>query len=109
MSSLLPRTPHVDPPEGESRVVNFRDDGGEMIAALGSENTRAILNLLYEEPRTPSDLADTLELSIQNISYHLEKLQNVGLVTVVDTWYSSKGQRMSVYAPTADPLVIILD
>ena len=38
--------------------------------------------------------------------YHLEQLTEAGLVTVVETSYSVRGNEMDVYAPAADPVVI---
>lgn len=38
--------------------------------------------------------------------YHLTRLQAVGLVEVVGTWYSKKGREMAVYGAKNDPMVI---
>lgn len=55
---------------------------------------------------TPSELAEQVDTSIQNVQYHLEKLESAELIEVADTWYSEKGREMSVYAPTNGPLVV---
>jgi hypothetical protein len=62
--------------------------------------------MLHEEPDTPSGLASRVDTSLQNVQYHLGKLKNAGLVSVVDTVYSEKGREMSVYAPSDRPLVV---
>lgn len=107
MAQLLPfrSDPETDQPP---RLVNIDDEetADEVFAALSSETARNILSELYEEPTTASDLAESVDTSLQNARYHLDKLQSAGLVTEVDTWYSSRGTEMTVYAPTNDPLVV---
>ena len=82
-------------------------DVDEIFEALASRTRRQILETLYEEPATPSELADATDTSLQNVHYHVEKLSNVDLVESVGTRYSQKGAEMAVYAPTSDPLVIV--
>jgi DNA-binding transcriptional ArsR family regulator len=65
-----------------------------------------VLAALYEEPTVASALADRVGTSAQNVHYHLTNLRDADLVEVVDTWYSSKGVEMDVYAPAGDPLVL---
>ena len=77
-----------------------------MLEALSSDTAREILSTLYDEPTTASELADAVDTSIQNARYHLEKLQDADLIEPVDTWYSSRGTEMTVYAPTNEPLVL---
>lgn len=76
-----------------------------LVGAISSETARRIIATLHEEPRPPSRIADAVDTSIANVNYHLDKLQQAGLVADVDTWYSDKGREMTVYAPTDDPLV----
>ncbi|AOW80395.1 ArsR family transcriptional regulator [Halodesulfurarchaeum formicicum] len=92
----------------EPRVVSL--DGPNVDAvfeALSSATRRQMLEHLYEDPATPSELADATDTSLQNVHYHLEKLGEVDLVESVGTRYSEKGAEMSVFAPTSDPLVIV--
>lgn len=79
---------------------------GDVIDTLRTENAREILNQLYAEPTTASDIAAAIDTSLQNVQYHLDQLREAGLITVVDTWYSAKGTEMKVYGPEAEPLVI---
>ncbi|MFB6118006.1 ArsR/SmtB family transcription factor [Halosegnis sp.] len=82
-------------------------DAGDIIGALTSQTARTLVAEVYEDPATASELATTADTSLQNAQYHLTRLQDVGLVEVVDTWYSSRGKAMAVYGPTNDPLVIV--
>ncbi|WP_368411906.1 ArsR/SmtB family transcription factor [Haladaptatus halobius] len=68
---------------------------------------RSIYLILQEKSATVSEIAEDAETSIQNAQYHLNKLKDADLVTVVETTYSSKGNEMAIYAATSDPLVIV--
>jgi DNA-binding transcriptional ArsR family regulator len=108
--SLLPsRGPEASTSQdGEIEIVGVDEDVSSVIDALSSETARDILNAVYEEPGTPSDLADRLDMSIQKVSYHLEKLEGEDLIAVAGTRYSEKGQEMNVYEPPEDPLVLFV-
>lgn len=108
MAKLFPFKPTDNlPGEGPPRLLNIRDDdANEVLGALSSDTAREILSTLYDEPTTASELADAVDTSIQNARYHLEKLQEAELIEQVDTWYSSRGTEMTVYAPTNEPLVL---
>lgn len=108
MAKLFPFKPTDNlPGEGPPRLLNIRDDdANEVLGALSSDTAREILSALYDEPTTASELADAVDTSIQNARYHLEKLQEAELIEPVDTWYSSRGTEMTVYAPTNEPLVL---
>jgi len=105
--SVFPIKGAVERPDRDPTVVQF-DDADEMFAVLASETARAVVSAVSEDPATASELADRLGSSIQNVTYHLDRLTDAGILTVVDFWYSSRGQEMDVYALDA-PLVIRLD
>jgi DNA-binding transcriptional ArsR family regulator len=108
MADLLPSSP--DPSAGDGgdpRVIGVdSDDADDLLDALQSETARDLLGVLYDEPATPSGLAEEVDTSIQNVRYHLDKLADADLVEVADTIYSEKGREMKVYAPAAKPLVV---
>lgn len=107
MSRLFPSLPDATPDDREPRVVGVNDeDADELIAALGSETGREILTHLHDEPATKSELAAAVDTSLQNVQYHLSKLDSADLVDVVDTTYSEKGREMDVYAAADEPLVL---
>lgn len=89
-------------------VIGVDEDVDSLLDALSSDTARAVLNAIYEEPGTPSEIADRLDMSIQKISYHLEKLEDEDLIAVAGTRYSEKGQEMTVYEPPEDPLVLFV-
>jgi len=108
--SLLPsRGPDTSTSQdGELQIVGVDEDVAAVLDALSSETARDILNAVYDEPGTPSELADRLDMSIQKVSYHLEKLEAEDLIAVAGTQYSEKGQAMTVYEPPEDPLVVFV-
>jgi DNA-binding transcriptional ArsR family regulator len=108
MAKLLPfRRSDTSVEPSEPRLVELNDDiADDVFSALSAGTAREILKRLYQEPGTATDVADAADTSLQNARYHLEKLQDAGLVDDVDIWYSSRGTEMTVYAPTNEPLVV---
>ena len=108
--SLLPsRGPETSTSQdGELQIVGVDGDVSAVLDALSSDTAREILNAVYDDPGTASELAERLDMSIQKVSYHLEKLENEELIAVAGTQYSEKGQEMNVYEPPEDPLVLFV-
>lgn len=108
--SLLPFTDEVTAEqEGEIRVLGVDENTtANVLEALSSETARRILIAIYNDPAPPSELADSLGMSVQNISYHLDNLADANLVRVAGTRYSEKGAEMKVYAPASDPTVVFV-
>lgn len=98
-----------DPDQGELRTLWLdSDDTGDLISSLSSETARSILVRLHDDPATASEIAESVETSVQNARHHLDSLQEAGLVEVTDMRYSSKGREMDVYAPVDQPLVVLV-
>jgi DNA-binding transcriptional ArsR family regulator len=106
--SLLPSRPDAEPAEDAGpRVIGVDDDAADdVLSALSSGTARSLLSALHDDPAPPSELAESCDTSLQNVQYHLGKLENAGAVEVVDTAYSEKGREMDVYAPADQPLVV---
>lgn len=103
--SAADRTPNFQ--RGANAIDLTGEDADTFFDALASETSRDMFEMLYEEPATPSELAAEFDTSLQNIHYHLKKLQAADLIESVDTVYSSRGQEVQVYAPTHEALVLI--
>lgn len=105
-TGLLPHRPPVDELDRETRVVDLdTPEAAELCGVLASETATDILVALSDEPMTASDVAERVETSLQNAHHHLGRLRESELVRVVDTWYSSRGSEMKVYAPVNERLV----
>ncbi|MEF8915674.1 ArsR/SmtB family transcription factor [Natronomonas sp.] len=107
MSSPLTRIqPGTVDASEETRVFELDDEEAhDVFDTFSSETTRRLYASLCIEPATPSELASELDASLQNLNYHLDKLQEAGLIREAGTRYSSRGHEMTVYAPRHDPLV----
>lgn len=107
MSGLLPSTSEAEPPETEPRVVGVDDeDADRLLSALSSGTARSVYAALHDQPMTPSEVAESVDTSLQNAQYHLGKLTDADLINVHDTRYSAKGREMKVYAPSDAPVVL---
>lgn len=97
-------------PDEEARILEITDgDADEVLDTLAAETRRRILQSLFQEPATPSELAERIDTSVQNAHYHLTDLQEAGLIEPIDTVYSPKGNEMTVYGPANDPIVFVGD
>ncbi len=103
--SAFPMRGGVEEPDREPSIVSLTD-ADAVFDALGSETAREIVAALSESPAPPTDLAERTGTTVQNVHYHLDRLADGGIVDVVDTWYSSRGVEMDVYALAAQPVVV---
>ncbi|PSP27661.1 ArsR family transcriptional regulator [Halobacteriales archaeon QH_2_65_14] len=110
MARLLPsRTDQPIERERDPSVLYVDSDRAEnVISTLSGDTAMKTFRMLNDEALTASEVADRLDLSVQNASYHLENLQDADLVEVVDTCYSEKGREMAIYAVTSEPKVLVL-
>lgn len=91
----------------DPRVIEIDDeDANTAFSVLSSETARQILKLIYEDARTPSEVASAVDTSLQNTNYHLTKLRESGFIEIVGTRYSEQGREMDIYAPATGPLLI---
>jgi len=105
--SIFPLRSEPDVDDREPKLVDLSEaDADEVFDALGSATARSLLLELHDEPRPASDLAEAVDTSVQNVQYHLTKLEAADLVESVDTWYSESGSEMTVYAPADESLVL---
>ena len=107
MPTAFPYHSPVDhTPRGRTNVVIDDEQQADVLQTVSSDTAQQILATLEEEPATTSDIAKAIDTSIQNATYHLDHLCDVGLIEAVDTWYSRKGTEMTVYALSVETLVI---
>jgi DNA-binding transcriptional ArsR family regulator len=105
--SLLPLRGESSADPDEARVVGLAGEAAdETFEVLSSSTTREVLAALYEEPRTPSEVRDGVGTSLQNVHYHLDKLEEADLIEPAGVGYSEKGTEMTVFAPTSEAVVL---
>jgi DNA-binding transcriptional ArsR family regulator len=107
MGRLLPFEPETTQRPGDPQVLDLGDEAtAEALSALSSETAREILAAVYEEPQTPPDIRDEVGTSLQNVHYHIEKLEEADLIQPAGSGYSEKGTEMTVYAPKSEAVVL---
>lgn len=103
----LPFRPVIGEQAAAPRVVSMDEEAADrVIDALSAETARDIYRAVREEPRTPPELAETMDCSLQTVHYHLGSLDEAGLVEAAGTGYSEKGVEMTVYRAADRPLVL---
>ena len=104
VNDLLPETA-PSTVDRSSQTVDIIDDG-DVLDVLATDTARQIILTLKESSGTASDIASALNVSLQNVCYHLNRLQSAGLIKEVGKRYSSKGKEMAVYGLVTNPIVI---
>ena len=72
-----------------------------------NDSSREILQLLFNEELTANQIAQKTEISLQLVKYHLNKLQDLGVVKISKIEKNSKSQDMKVYSATKFSIVIV--
>ena len=70
---------------------------GKLAEIITSDTSRNILNYLTEKEDSEQNIAQTLNIPISTVHYHLQKLQEAGLVKVEEFHYSKKGREVNHY------------
>lgn len=109
MSKIFPIQSERDLDLDSPEVVELGSKESEVyLDALSSRTTRDVFVEVYDNPSTISSLSEHMDDSIQNIKYHVEKLQESNLIEVVGTDHSENGNEMDVYAPTSEAIVFLI-
>jgi len=107
MGRLLPFKSEPTRTPDEPRVLDLDDEATEeALSALSSDTARKILATLYEDPKTPPEIRDEVGTSLQNVHYHVERLEDAELIQPAGEGYSEKGTEMTIYAPASEALVL---
>ncbi|SDF55463.1 Helix-turn-helix domain-containing protein [Halorubrum xinjiangense] len=107
MNSVLPRQPPVDhAPRERVQLSVTGEESATICELLSSTTARQIVAALKEGPKPASEIATAVGTSLQNTSYHLDRLVEGDLVEPTETWYSKKGREMTVYALRTHEVVI---
>ncbi|PSQ10158.1 ArsR family transcriptional regulator [Halobacteriales archaeon QS_5_70_15] len=105
--SLLPRRIESDRRPDDARVLDIEGEAADRaFEVLSSATARRILTAIYEEPRTPPEVRDEVGTSLQNVHYHLERLEDADLIEPSGVGYSEKGSEMTIYAPRSEAVVL---
>jgi DNA-binding transcriptional ArsR family regulator len=104
---LLPRRVETDRAPESARVLDIEGvEADKAFEALSSETARRILSHVYEQPSTPPEIRDEVGTSLQNVHYHLGRLEDAELIEPAGVGYSEKGNEMIIYAPKSEAVVL---
>jgi len=105
--SLLPLRGESSAEPGEPRVLGLDgEEADEAFDVLSSSTTRKVLSFVYDQPSTPAEIRDEIGTSLQNVHYHLDKLEDADLIEPAGTGYSEKGTEMTIYAPSNEAILL---
>jgi DNA-binding transcriptional ArsR family regulator len=105
--SLLPRRVETDRRPDDARVLDIEGEAADRaFEVLSSATARRILTAIYEQPRTPPEVRDEVGTSLQNVHYHLDRLEDADLIEPAGIGYSEKGSEMTIYAPRSEAVVL---
>ncbi|MFC1801576.1 ArsR/SmtB family transcription factor [Nanoarchaeota archaeon] len=79
-------------------LINLDEDKTKKLAeVIASTTSRKVLNYLADKEATESEISKELGVPLSTIHYHLQKLQEGGLVTTEEFHYSQKGREVNHY------------
>ena len=99
-----------DSPEMTEKIEIFSTDD-EKIKSFGelltNDSSRSILQILFKEEMTANEIAQKTGESLQLVKYHLNKMQDMGIVKVSKVEKNTKAQDMKFYTATKFAIVIL--
>ncbi|MGB0855622.1 MAG: ArsR/SmtB family transcription factor [Nitrosopumilus sp.] len=72
-----------------------------------NDSSREILQLLFNEELSATQIAQKTNVSLQLVKYHLNKLQDLGIVKISKIEKNSKSQDMKIYSAIKFSIVIV--
>ncbi|AFS80389.1 ArsR family transcriptional regulator [Candidatus Nitrosopumilus koreensis AR1] len=100
-----------NPDDGLTEKIKILATDDEKIKSFGelftNDSSREILQLLFNEELTANQIAQKTDISLQLVKYHLNKLQDLGVVKITKIEKNSKSQDMKVYSATKFSIVIV--
>ena len=100
-----------DENDGFTEKIKILATDDEKIKSFGelftNDSSREILQLLFNEELTATQIAQKTGISLQLVKYHLIKLQDLGIVKISKIEKNSKSQDMKIYTATKFSIVIV--
>ena len=72
-----------------------------------NDSSREILQLLFNEELTATQIAQKSNISLQLVKYHVNKLQDLGVVKISKIQKNSKSQNMKIYTASKFSIIIV--
>lgn len=74
---------------------------------LSNESSRSILQILFEDEFTANEISQKTGISLQLVKYHVEKMQDLGIIIISKTGKNSKAHDMKYYKAKKFAIVIV--
>jgi DNA-binding transcriptional ArsR family regulator len=102
----------VENPEDEfTEKIKILATDDEKIKSFGelftNDSSREILQLLFNDELSATQIAQKTSISLQLVKYHLIKLQDLGIVRISKIEKNSKSKDMKIYSATQFSIVIV--
>jgi len=83
----------------ETYIVASLEDAKarELGQIMSNANARAILGLLAKKNSTQSEISQELKIPLPTVDYNMKQLMKSGMITIIGTFYSKKGNKINVY------------
>lgn len=89
-------------------IVSIKDDKAKILAMeLANDKGRKVLDAIFENKKSSSDLAKELNLGLPTILFHIERLKETGLIEVIDTELSKKFREIKYYGISKKAILIL--
>ena len=89
-------------------ILSTDDEKIKLIGSLLSNDaSRNILKLLFEQEMTANDIAKKTGMLLSLVIFHLQKMQEAGIVTISKIGKNSKGHDMKYYGTTKLAVIIL--
>jgi len=98
-------------PDDVTEKIEIFSTDDEKIKSIGellsNDSSREILQLLFKKELTANQIAQETDVSLQLVKYHLNKMQDMGIVKISKIEKNIKGQDMKFYKSTKFAVVIV--
>ncbi len=103
--------PAENPEDEFTEKIKILATDDEKIKSFGelftNDSSREILQLLFNEELSATQIAQKTDISLQLVKYHLIKLQDLGIVKIIKIEKNSKSKDMKIYSATKFSIVIV--
>ncbi len=94
--------------EDSIEILTTDDDRLKIIGEeISNETGRAVLSKLFEGVTSISTIASSLGVSMQLVGWHIQRLSDVGLISINRVEQSSKNKQIHHYGPKKIALIIV--
>ncbi len=89
-------------------TISIDDENIEKVGKLLTyETSRNILKLLFSEILSAHEISQKIGISLQNVIYHIQRMQDIGIVKIARIKKNTKSQDMKCYTASKFAIVIV--